>query len=40
MENQELIKMVTEKATKWLSPDYDEETRKEVQRMLDNEDKT
>ncbi len=40
MENQELIKSVTEKAQGWLSPAYDEETRKEVQRMLDNEDKT
>ena len=38
--DQELIKMVTEKATEWLSPAYDEETRKEVQAMLDNEDKT
>ncbi len=38
--DQELIKMVTEKATEWLSPNYDEETRKEVQAMLDNEDKT
>lgn len=32
--------MVTEKANEWLSPAYDEETRKEVQAMLDNEDKT
>ena len=32
--------MVTDKATEWLSPAYDEETRKEVQAMLDNEDKT
>ena len=32
--------MVTEKAKKWLSPDYDEATRKEVQRMLDNDDKS
>ena len=38
--DQELIKMVTEKANEWLSPAYDEETRKEVQAMLDNEDKT
>ena len=38
--DQELIKMVTEKATEWLSPNYDEETRKEVLAMLDNEDKT
>ena len=32
--------MVTAKANEWLSPAYDEETRKEVQAMLDNEDKT
>ena len=32
--------MVTEKATEWLSPAYDEETQKEVKAMLDNEDKT
>ncbi len=38
--DQDLIKMVTEKANEWLSPAYDEETRKEVQAMLDNEDKT
>ena len=36
----EWIKMVTEKANEWLSPAYDEETRKEVQAMLDSEDKT
>jgi len=40
MENQELIKQVTEKAGKWLDPSYDAETRAEVKRMLDNEDKT
>ena len=40
MENQELLQMVTEKARKWLSPDYDEATRKEVQRMLDSDDKS
>ena len=40
MENQELIKMVTEKAQKWLTPAYDAETQAEVKRMLDNEDKT
>lgn len=38
--DQELIKMVSAKAAEWLSPAYDEETRKEVQAMLDNEDKT
>lgn len=36
----ELLKQVTEKANKWLTPEYDEETRVAVQAMLDNEDKT
>ena len=40
MENQDLIKQVTEKAEKWLTPAYDAETQAEVKRMLDNEDKT
>lgn len=40
MENDELIKDVTAKANVWLSNDYDEETRAEVRRMLDAEDKT
>ncbi len=40
MENQELIKMVTEKANKWLTPAYDAETQAEVKKMLDNPDKT
>lgn len=40
MENQELIKQVTEKAEKWLSPVYDAETQAEVKKMLENEDKT
>ena len=40
MENQELIKQVTEKAEKWLSPAYDAETQTEVKKMLENEDKT
>ena len=40
MENTELIKNVTEKAQVWLSEQYDAETRAEVQRMLDAEDKT
>lgn len=38
--NDELIKSVTEKAQVWLSDAYDEETRTEVRRMLDNPDKT
>ena len=40
MENQELIKQVTEKAEKWLTPAYDAETQAEVKRMLASEDKT
>lgn len=40
MDNQELIKFVTEKANKWLTPAYDAETQSEVKRMLENEDKT
>ena len=40
MENQELIKQVTEKAEQWLTPAYDAETQAEVRRMLDNADKT
>ena len=35
-----LLESVLQKAQGWLSPSYDAETRKEVQRMLDNEDKT
>lgn len=38
--NDELLKSVTEKAKVWLGNGYDEETRTEVQRMLDNADKT
>lgn len=40
MENEELIKQVTEKARKWLSPAYDAQTQAEVKRMLDNPDKS
>lgn len=40
MDNQELIKQVTEKAQAWLSEAYDSETRAEVRRMLDAPDKT
>ena len=40
MENEELIKLVTEKANKWLTPAYDAETQAEVKRMLESEDKT
>jgi phosphoglucomutase len=40
MQNDELLKMVEAKAQEWLSPVYDEETRSEVRRMLENTDKT
>lgn len=40
MENEELLKSVTAKAQEWLGDAYDEETRAEVKRMLDAEDKT
>lgn len=40
MENKDLLKMVTGKAEKWLSPSYDAETRAEVKAMLDSDDKT
>ena len=40
MENNELIKMCTEKAQLWLGEGYDEETRNEVKAMLEAEDKS
>ncbi|MCH5234382.1 MAG: phospho-sugar mutase [Muribaculaceae bacterium] len=40
MDNKELLKEVKAKAEKWLSPQYDEETRKAVQALLDAEDPT
>lgn len=40
MNNEELLKSVTERAQKWLSDQYDEETRAEVKALLENEDKT
>ena len=40
MENEELIKQVTEKAKEWLTPAYDAQTQKEVKRMLNSEDNT
>ena len=40
MENQELIKVVTEKAQEWLGPAFDAETQAEVKKMLENDDKT
>ena len=38
--NEELLKQVTAKAEKWLTPAYDADTRADVRRMLDAEDKT
>lgn len=41
MENQDLLLLeVTKRAQTWLQDGYDEETRKEVKRMLDADDKT
>ena len=40
MENEELVKQVTEKAKKWLTPAYDAETQAEIKKMLENPDKT
>ena len=40
MENKALIAQCEERAKQWLSPAFDEETRKAVQAMLDNDDKT
>lgn len=38
--NTELVALCTDKAKQWLSPSFDEGTRKSVQAMLDNRDKT
>ena len=40
MEEDKLLKQVQAKAQTWLSPDYDESTRKNVQALLDKEDPT
>ena len=40
MNNDELLKTVEAKARQWLTPQYDAETRQEVQSMLDATDKT
>ena len=40
MFDEKLLQEVTAKAQTWLSESYDEQTRAEVQAMLDNEDKT
>ncbi len=40
MENDQLLKEVTARAEKWLGDSYDAETRAEVKRMLDADDKT
>ncbi len=39
MENEELIKLCTEKAQGWLTPAYDAETQAEVKQILENPDK-
>lgn len=40
MENNDLLKLVTEKAQIWVSENYDADTKKAVQALLDNPDKT
>lgn len=40
MSNDELLRTVTERAQKWMTPEYDEETQIEVKKMIDAEDKT
>ena len=40
MENEELIKTVTDKAMVWLGDAYDEDIRQDVKRMLDSDDTT
>ncbi len=40
MNNEELLKTVVAKAQVWLGPQYDEETREAVKKMLDADDKT
>ncbi|MDE6443575.1 MAG: hypothetical protein K2K64_04015, partial [Muribaculaceae bacterium] len=40
MNNDQLLISVKEKAEKWLGPQYDEETRREVKAMLEADDKT
>ena len=40
MEQNDLLKQVTERAQAWLSESYDPDTRAEVKRMLEAEDKT
>lgn len=37
MQNQQLLEEIHKKATTWLTGNYDEETKKEVQRMLDSD---
>ena len=40
MKNETLISLVTDKANSWLEGDYDADTKKEIQQLLDNEDKS
>ncbi|MBS7347827.1 MAG: phospho-sugar mutase, partial [Muribaculaceae bacterium] len=40
MSNDELLKTVTARAEKWLGEQYDQETRDEVKKLLESEDKT
>ncbi len=40
MENQDVLTLVTEKANQWLSGNYDDNTKKEVENLLNNSDTT
>ncbi|MDN5297299.1 MAG: phosphoglucomutase, partial [Bacteroidota bacterium] len=40
MDNETLLSRVTARAQEWLNGNYDAETKAEVQKMLDDEDKT
>ena len=40
MANEELIKEVSAKAQSWLDESYDVETREQVKKLLENDDKT
>jgi phosphoglucomutase len=40
MENKELLQLVTNKAQAWIEGNYDADTKKQVQQLLDNPDKT
>ncbi len=40
MENQNLLKLVTDKANMWLSGNYDEDTKNQIKALLEKDDKS